>query len=114
MQAITIEKMVYLDKSKQTPISASTLEAALAIEPVTVLVDNSGIEFMAYAGGIIDSAECGQNATFPMVAVGWGIENGKQYYILKNTWGENWGEKGYARIAATESGWGVCGVQSMG
>ena len=77
MQAITIEKIVYLDEAKQSPIAAATLEDALAIEPVTVLVDNSGIQFMAYAGGIIDSAECGQNATFPMVAVGWGIENGK-------------------------------------
>ena len=76
MTAITIEKMIYLDQAKDQPVSPTALEDALAVEPVTVLVDNSSIQFMAYAGGIIDSADCGDNATFPMVAVGWGIENG--------------------------------------
>jgi len=51
-----------------------------------------------------------------MIAVGWGREEGtgRQYYILKNSWGEQWGEKGYARIAATFGGWGICGVQTTG
>lgn len=77
MNTITIEKVVYLDQSKDAPVTASALEDALAVEPVTVLVDNTSIQLMAYAGGIIDSADCGEDATFPMVAVGWGIENGK-------------------------------------
>jgi len=47
-----------------------------------------------------------------MIAIGWGIEEGtrRQYYILKNAWGEQWGENGYMRIAATSGGWGICGV----
>ena len=77
MDVITIEKVVQLDQDKTAPIAPLALEEALAVEPVTVLVDNTSIQFMAYAGGIIDTVECGENATFPMVAVGWGIENGK-------------------------------------
>jgi len=77
MTAITVDKVVYLDQAKEAPIVPRALEDALAVEPVTVLVDNTSIQFLAYAGGIIDSADCGENATFPMVAVGWGIENGK-------------------------------------
>tara|TARA_B110000285_G_C15006263_1_gene554023 strand:- start:86 stop:268 length:183 start_codon:yes stop_codon:yes gene_type:complete len=60
----------------------------------------------------LDTTECGQDAHHPMIAVGWGLEEGtnRQYYILKNSWGEHWGEKGYIKIAATFGGWGICGV----
>lgn len=49
-----------------------------------------------------------------MAAVGFGKEGDQTYYILKNSWGEEWGEKGYIRIAATPSGTGICGVQRYG
>jgi len=33
------------------------------------------------------------------MAVGYGEENGNKYYLLKNYWGADWGEKGYIKIA---------------
>jgi len=116
MTRISILKVNYLDQYHEHPIHSQTLERTIEIEPVTVKVDASSIWFQGYAGGIIDTTECGQDAHHPMIAVGWGREEGtgRQYYILKNSWGEQWGEKGYARIAATFGGWGICGVQTSG
>lgn len=45
-----------------------------------------------------------------VVAVGWGEEHGHKYWIVKNTWGRQWGEKGYFRI---RRGTDECGIESM-
>ena len=76
-------------------------------------VQADSTEFQFYKGGIFDSKNCGDKPQHTMMAIGYGTDlNGKDYYLLKNSWGKYWGEDGYMRIVVTE-GKGTCGIQTQ-
>jgi C1A family cysteine protease len=56
------------------------------------LVDASSNEFHLYKTGILDSEKCGTDLSHAVVAIGYGIEKGKPYYIVRNSWGASWGD----------------------
>ena len=45
-----------------------------------------------------------------VIIVGYGKEGTKEFWIIRNSWGELWGEKGYARILIIDDPIGVCGI----
>jgi hypothetical protein len=93
------------------PHSSSALKAAIAQGPTSVSVSTKG-PFHGYKRGILNSKDCAASSTsHAIVAVGYGEENGKPYYIVRNSWGSSWGEKGYVRIAIVD-GIGICLIQS--
>ncbi len=73
-------------------------------------VDGSNPVFMLYKNGVLDDNACGTEINHAVTAVGYGSENGKLFYIVRNEWGVGWGEQGYVRIAI-EDGIGMCGIQ---
>lgn len=77
--------------------------------PVSTAVAADKEAFMFYKGGIIQADCDGQYPDHGIAAVGYGVEKGVEYIILKNTWGENWGEKGFVRVQNID-GEGMCGV----
>jgi len=99
-----------------TPKSASALKAAAAEGPVSIAIDAGGIAFQLYHGGIMKGGGltgCGTSLDHGVLLVGYGSENGKDYWIVKNSWGASWGEKGYLRMARDDSSTdaGTCGLQ---
>ena len=85
--------------------------ARLAQQPVNVAVAAGNNVFMNYQSGIITSRDhCPTRIDHAIVAVGYGVEDGVQYYIVRNSWGTSWGEDGYVRIATDGGKKGVCGI----
>jgi C1A family cysteine protease len=52
---------------------------------------------------------CGTALDHEALVVGWGTEDGVNYWTMKNSYGTDWGEEGYIRLAITD-GDGVCGI----
>jgi len=93
--------------------SGDALKAAISKQPVSVTVEADTAVFQRYTGGILNSASCGTSLDHAITAVGWGSQGGVDYYIVRNSWGASWGDKGHIMIQATPSGKGICGIQQV-
>jgi xylem cysteine proteinase len=95
--------------------SDSALMSALSKQPVSVAIEADQDAFQFYSGGVLTAA-CGTNLDHGVLAVGYGTDSsGGNYYKVKNSWGPDWGEAGYVRLARAASyngGAGQCGILS--
>jgi C1A family cysteine protease len=85
----------------------------VAQQPVAAQIASSD-EFKAYRGDEIYSGSCGSVLNHAIAIVGYGVSvDGRKYWIIKNSWGEIWGDFGYMKlIRGTESPNGHCGITS--
>ena len=66
----------------------------------------------------IDDESCGQHGDVDhgVLAVGYGtdLETQKPYWLVKNSWGESWGDAGYVKMARNSTNeWGMCAILKM-
>jgi KDEL-tailed cysteine endopeptidase len=97
-----------------TTNSETALMTAIVQQPVSVAVEADQSVFQFYSGGVMTSS-CGTQLDHGVLAVGYGTDaaNGGDYFKVKNSWGADWGEKGYIRLArgAKFNPSGQCGIQ---
>ncbi|KAL1195411.1 putative cysteine protease RDL5 [Cardamine amara subsp. amara] len=104
-------KNVILDGYENLPANdESSLMKAVAHQPVTAIIDSSSREFQLYESGVFDGT-CKTNLNHGVVVVGYGTENGRDYWIVKNSRGNTWGEAGYMKMARNIANpRGLCGI----
>ena len=101
------------------PNSPTQLAAALKLGPVSIGVNGADLGFQFYHSGIVKRLCAAQPLDHGVLLVGMGSEKSilgekTDYWIVKNSWGPKWGEKGYIRLLRdmTTKGPGMCGLQS--
>lgn len=90
------------------------LKVAVAMQPVSVAIEADQSSFQFYKSGVYNDTNCGTNLDHGVLVVGYGTENGMDYWLVKNSWGTTWGDNGYIKIQRnTESSSGLCGIASQ-
>ena len=94
------------------PNDQISLKAAVAQQPVSIAIEADTRYFQSYSSGVLTSSSCGTNLDHGVLIVGYGVENGIKYWLVKNSWSTSWGDQGYVKIARSDStnDAGICGI----
>ncbi|XP_031092249.1 zingipain-1-like [Ipomoea triloba] len=97
----------------KVPEGEESLQAAAAQQPVAAVIDASMDDFRFYSEGIFNPL-CPETLNFGVTVVGYGEENDQPYWLVKNSWGTNWGEAGYIKMQRGSGDKnGKCGIAMM-
>lgn len=92
--------------------SEKQLTAAVAMQPVSVAIDASHFSFQFYSHGVYYEPACSSSQLdHGVLAAGFGTDQGKAYYWVKNSWGPDWGMNGYIMMSRDRDN--NCGIATM-
>eukprot|EP01028_Stygiella_incarcerata_P003366 TRINITY_DN1667_c0_g1_i1.p1 TRINITY_DN1667_c0_g1~~TRINITY_DN1667_c0_g1_i1.p1 ORF type:complete len:423 (-),score=64.89 TRINITY_DN1667_c0_g1_i1:851-2119(-) len=85
------------------PTSYNSMMEAIQERPVAIALYSGPLQ--TYSSGILSYASCGDsnNPDHAVTLVGYGSDNGNDYWLVRNSWGAGWGEQGYFRLQRSSS-----------
>lgn len=105
-RAATCSKYVELPYADE----AALKDAVANVGPISVAIDAAQPTFFLYRSGVYDDPLCTQEVNHGVLVVGYGTLNEKDFWLVKNSWGERFGDGGYIRMARNHSN--HCGIAS--
>ena len=95
-----------------TPNNQLHLKESVSMNPVSVAIQADSRVFQLYKEGVITSDACGTQLDHGVLVVGYGSEDNVDYWLVKNSWSESWGDHGYVKIERSDStnDPGICGI----
>lgn len=100
------------------PGNERALLAAISMQPISIAVSAGSFAFQFYKTGVITDNSCGSTGQIDhgVLAVGYGTDLDKQepYFLVKNSWGADWGDAGFLKIGrnATHK-FGICSILKL-
>ncbi|XP_030026241.2 cathepsin L-like proteinase [Manduca sexta] len=104
-EAYNMSKVFHINGFGQvTPRNANAMKVVLNKYGPAVVGVHAGTPMKFYSSGIFYDVTCeGRRQNHGVTLVGYGIRDGEMYWIVKNSWGEDWGEDGYILISANNN-----------
>uniref|UniRef100_A0A8C6SCW4 Cathepsin S n=1 Tax=Neogobius melanostomus TaxID=47308 RepID=A0A8C6SCW4_9GOBI len=82
--------------------------AVATVGPISVAIDASQPKFVFYKSGVYKDKTCTHLVNHGVLVVGYGTENGQDYWLIKNSWGTKHGDAGYVKMARNRKN--QCGI----
>lgn len=89
----------------------ASLLTSIVQQPVSVAIAANAIQF--YTHGVFSNKYCGTGLDHGVTAIGYGTDTtaNKEFWLVRNSWGPNWGEHGYIRMDRNiQTKTGICGI----